>query len=233
MKHPPVSSLKRWIPKRLKLAAKEAWLSRAFRQAIAQAMRLPPGQMLERETLANLLVGWGNDGMAADLDYVEEVAKMAARTEGPILECGSGLTTVILGLLAGRRGVPTWSLEHHPEWQARVAATLHQYNIPGVNVCLAPLRDYGEFSWYELPSTGLPEEFRLVICDGPPESTPGGRYGLLPVLGQRLSTGALILLDDANRPSETEALRRWTTEAGVSVSLRELPTGAFALVTYP
>lgn len=233
MKHQPVNSLKRLLPKRLKRAAKEAWLARTFRQAIKEVMSLPPGQLPQRETLAQLMSGWGNDGMAADLDYVEEVAKMAARTEGPILECGSGLTTVILGLLAGRRGVRTWSLEHHPEWQARVTATLQLHNIPGVNVCLSPLRDYGEFSWYELPSSGLPEEFRLVICDGPPESTPGGRYGLLPVLGQRLSRGTLILLDDANRPSETEALRRWTTEAGVSVSLRELPTGAFALVNCP
>ena len=194
-------------------------------------MNLPPGQMPARQTLARLLTGWDNDGMAADLDYLEEVARMATLTEGPVLECGSGLTTVILGLLAGRRGVSTWSLEHYPEWHARVASILQRHNIPGVNVCLSPLYDYGDFSWYKLPATGLPEKFSLVICDGPPESTPGGRYGLVPVLGERLCAGTLILLDDATRPSESEALRRWTTETGASVSLREMSTGSFALVT--
>ena len=100
---------------------------------------------------------------------------------------------------------------------------LQRHHISNVNVCLSPLRSYGEFSWYELPSGGLPEEFRLVICDGPPESTPGGRYELLPVLGPRLSKGTVILLDDANRASEAEA--------GVQIAMHEMPTGAFALVT--
>ena len=224
-------SIKRLLPKKLKRAAKQALLARTFRRAVGEVMSLPPGQMPSRETLARLLTGWDNDGMAADLDYVAEVAAMAAATEGPVLECGSGLTTVILGLLAGRRGVGIWSLEHHPEWHARVRAILQRHAIPGVNVCLAPLRDYGAFSWYELPASGLPEKFRLVICDGPPESTPGGRYGLVPILGERLTSGAQILLDDANRPSESEALRRWTAETGASVALREMPTGSFALVT--
>lgn len=224
-------SIKRLVPKSVKRAAKRAWLARTFRQAVKEVMRLPPGQMPSRPLLARLLKGWDNDGMAADLDYVEEVAKMAASTEGPVLECGSGLTTVILGLLAGRRGVSTWSLEHYPEWQARVANILRRHEIPGVNVCLSPLKDYGEFSWYQLPEDGLPEKFRLVICDGPPESTPGGRYGLVPVVGERLFAGTLILLDDANRPSESEALRRWTQETGASVTLHEMPTGSFALVT--
>lgn len=224
-------AVKRLIPRSLKRAAKGVLLARTFRRAVAEVMSLEPGRVPSRETLGRLLTGWDNDGMAADLDYVEEVARMATETEGPVLECGSGLTTVILGLLAGRRGVSTWSMEHHPEWQARVAGILQQHNIPGVNVCLAPLKDYGQFSWYELPATGLPDKFRLVICDGPPESTPGGRYGLVPVIGSRLAVGAQILLDDANRPSESEALRRWAAETGASVSLREMPTGSFALVT--
>lgn len=231
MKSQSVNSLKRLVPKRIKRAAKEALLARTFQRAVKQIMSLPTGQVPERDVLNDLLVGWGNDGMAADLDYVEEVAKWAAQTEGPVLECGSGLTTIILGLLAGRRGVSTWSLEHHPEWHTHVNATLQRHHISNVNVCLSPLRSYGEFSWYELPSDGLPEEFRLVICDGPPESTPGGRYGLLPVLGPRLSKGTIILLDDANRASETEALKRWEAEAGVQIAMQEMSTGAFALVT--
>jgi hypothetical protein len=39
-------------------------------------------------------------------DYLEEVIDRAARTSGPILECGSGLTSLLLGLYAGPSQCP-------------------------------------------------------------------------------------------------------------------------------
>jgi hypothetical protein len=224
-----LGKLKRLVPAPLKRAAKEALLDRTFRNAIWRVADLPLGIVPSRELVKDLLVGWGNEGFAAQTDYLEEVSRQAAKTNGPILECGSGLTSIMLGMLAGRRGVETWSLEHFAEWQARVTGVLERFAIPNVHICAAPLRSFGEFDWYDAPLALMPEEFRLVICDGPPGSTAGGRYGLLPVMGERLSAGSVTLLDDATRPGELEVLQRWASETKLRVS--SLPESSFAVIT--
>ena len=226
-----VKQLKRLVPARVKRSAKEVLSERRLSRVLRRISQLPEGELPSRELLHELQVGWGNDGFAARYDYLEEVIDMATRTSGPILECGSGLTSLLLGLYAGRRNVQTWSLEHIPEWRTRVTATLQRYRISGVDVRLAPLREYGDFQWYDPPIDALPETFSLIVCDGPPGTIQGGRYGLLPVLGTRLGADTLILLDDADREAETEVLSRWASERNMRVTLRTAPTGAFALVT--
>jgi hypothetical protein len=224
-----LGQLKRLVPAPLKRAAKEALLDRTFRNAIRLVADLPLGVVPDRELLNHLMVGWNNEGFAAQIDYLEEVCNQAARTSGPVLECGSGLTSVMLGLLAGRRGVQTWSLEHVAEWRSRVTNVLERFEIPNVQICGAPLRRFGEFEWYDAPLSEVPKEFQLVICDGPPGSTLGGRYGLLPVMGERLPAGSVILLDDAARPGEVEVLRRWASEMRLGVS--PPAENSFAVIT--
>ncbi|HEY8205740.1 MAG TPA: hypothetical protein VIF81_13490 [Pyrinomonadaceae bacterium] len=222
--------IKQLVPLSVKHNVKEALQERRLRRALRGISDLPEGQQPSRELLFELQAGWRNDSFAARFDYLEEVIKRARETSGPILECGSGLSTLLLGLFAGRRGVQTWSLEHLPEWHARVTKAIHRHQIPGVNVCLAPLREYGEFDWYDLPREAMPDSFSLIVCDGPPGMTRGGRYGLMPVLEKRIGANTLILLDDADREDETAILRRWSLETNVKVNLRATPTGSFALV---
>jgi hypothetical protein len=221
--------LKRLVPASLKRAAKEALLDRTFRNAIRRVAELPLGVVPDRELLNHLMAGWGNEGFAAQTDYLEEVCSQAARTSGPVLECGSGLTSVMLGLLAGRRGVQTWSLEHVAGWRSRVTNVLERFEIPNVQICGAPLRSFGEFEWYDALLAEVPKEFQLVICDGPPGSTAGGRYGLMPVMGDRLPAGSVILLDDAKRPGELEVLQRWASETRLRVSSPD--ENSFAVLT--
>jgi hypothetical protein len=84
-----------------------------------------------------------------------------------------------------------------------------------VHIRPAPLEEKGEFAWYRVPN-GLPDWFALVICDGPPGTTEGGRYGLMPVMRERL-TGSIIVLDDTNRTKEQAILNRWCSEFDVRV----------------
>ena len=171
---------------------------------------------------------WGNFGYTADLSYLSAVLDYAMKARGPILECGSGLTTFLLAI-AGRHSV--WSLEHLDEWQRRIQTPLN-WTGTSANVLLAPLQRYGWYDWYTVPAE-LPSDFRLVICDGPPGNTLGGRYGLMPVLRHKLHEGATILLDDAERPEEQSVLQQWAKEAGWTYVIKGGREGAHALVTVP
>src|ERR1044071_10097740 len=148
--------VKKLMPAGVKRAAKQALLDQTLRRAVRRVAELRPGETPSRALLADLLTGGSNDGFAADLDYLEEVSRRAASVEGPVLECGSGLTTLLLGLLAGRRGFETWSLEHHPEWRERVVGALEAHNVPRARVVPAPLKSYGDFSWYDPPLAEVP-----------------------------------------------------------------------------
>ena len=224
------SGVLKLIPKRLKRPVKSFWLSVELGSAIRNIKRLSDHQMPSRDLLAKLIKGWSNDGYAANLDYLESVARHAIDAEGPILECGSGVTTILLGLLCQPRKTEVWSLEHSPEWRDRVDGVLKRNGILNVRVCAGRLIDYGAFLWYDPPMQEMPKEFSLVICDGPPGATRGGRYGLLPVMKDRLRPGAIILLDDADRTAEAEMIKRWESEALFTTRVIKAQGGCFAIL---
>jgi predicted O-methyltransferase YrrM len=138
-------------------------------------------------------------------------------TTGPILECGTGLSTIMLGLVAQQRSIKVWSLDHEEGWVRTVDRSLSRFGIDSVQVLHAPLSPFKDYEWYYTSADRFPRDFALVICDGPPGSTPGGRYGLLPRLHRHLCPGCVILLDDAAREGERSVLERWSSEFGVDV----------------
>lgn len=212
--HEPWALAKRLVPRALKDRMREAARPHALAWAARRLRRRPVDRAVRLRHLECLRFGWGNPGFTAPVPFLERVAASARNTGGPILECGSGCSTLLLGLVAASRGVPVWSLEHDARWHETIADSLRRHSISGVHLLHAPLQSYGDFAWYAPPAlTALPGRFTLVVCDGPPgTTTPGGRYGLLPVLGDRLGPGAEILLDDASREEERAVLARWASE---------------------
>ncbi len=212
-------------------AEKQRYATALFGVEALNLGALSTEDLCQRGTLGALRRAWGNTGWSAGLDYLEAVARHAAEAEQPILECGSGLTTLLLGLLTRGRGVAVWSLEHHPDWLERVQGALDAFGLDHVTLCHAPLQAReGGYAWYDAPRAQMPTGFGLVICDGPPGSTPGGRYGLVPVLREHLADGCTILMDDAARPGEADVLRRWQREAGAAVHLQREADRAYAVV---
>jgi hypothetical protein len=53
----------------------------------------------------------------------------------------------------------------------------------------------------------------------------------MPILGDRLESGTVILFDDAREPGQPEVLQRWMAENRVSVELKETEEVSFALAT--
>jgi predicted O-methyltransferase YrrM len=185
----------------------DAWRKRIFRAELRRLSLRPPPSARSLQRLAH---GWSN-GYVADAQYLMMVAEYAARSGGPILECGSGVST----LVAAAYGSHTcYSLEHIESWARRVRSALGEAGLRA-EVVSSPLVDRPSYSWYEV-GEDLPRRFDLVVCDGPPGTTRGGRYGLLPELGDRLH-GAIVLMDDADRRSEQQVLNRWQAEFGVTV----------------
>lgn len=205
---------KRLLPRpwkqRLRAYHRDVVLRRCVRR-ISGAQVMPE---LSEEVATALAYGWGNEGMAANTGFLRAVYAHAMRAEGPIVECGAGVSTVALGLATQRTGGTVLTLEHHEGWAQRTRDALKRLGIGGVTICHAPLARFGEFSWYAPAEHELPGSIALAVCDGPPGDTPGGRFGLLPRLRERLSPQSVILLDDVERAAELEILHRWARELG-------------------
>ena len=181
-----------------------------FRRAMKKFLwNLERGIPFDRRVLTRLIYGWGNESWSADTEYLLSCLEHAQACRGPILECGSGLTTLLIGAVAQKSGNVLCSLEHHAEWGNRVARLLKQYRIDCVHISVHSLKNYTDFTWYEPPCAEMPDQYALVICDGPPSATRGGRYGLVPVMKSRLAADCVILLDDANRAEEQVIAKRW------------------------
>lgn len=162
------------------------------------------------ENLADLVDGWGNK-WSAQIELLEACISMGKAATGPVLEFGSGLTTLVLGLVA-KHGVI--ALEHSKFWGSYTEEHLKKYGIEA-EVRYAPLKDHGDFEWYdggELPKPAL------VVCDGPPRKTKGGRSGLLSMMD--LIEGAAVVFDD---PS-TDALDAFKAAHPRAVTISVLGT---------
>ena len=183
------------VKNKIKSINRERQLGVAVKRLTAAAESGTP----ESEVLTELERAWGEDGYRAVGGYLEDVTRFARETRGPVLEIGSGLTTLILGALVARRGIPVWTLEHHPDYFSHTGEALKSVGLTNVHLTFAPLRDYGDFCWYDPPLDELPRDFSLVIADGPPGDVKGGRFGLLPVLRSYFASGVVVLLDDAER----------------------------------
>jgi hypothetical protein len=177
--------------------------------------------------LESLIEAWDNPHYAVEPGTLREIAMRAVKCSGHILECGSGISTIVLGLV----GHSVWSLEHNHEWYQRVKLVVRRLRLP-VQVFHTPLKSYGGFEWYDVARLQFPM-FQLVICDGPPGATTnGGRYGLLPLLSRNLEPNAAIMLDDANRQQELDILSRWEREFGIRFSLHQSHLKKYAIAHF-
>jgi hypothetical protein len=164
---------------------------------------------ISRIDTLSLSLAWGNIGYAAGISYLRHVGERVVNSRGPILECGSGATTLLIAALTQAHQRSFVVLEHNLAWFNYLQCILGKLGYHHVKLIHAPLVDYGDYRWYHPPTLDHKHDFSLVICDGPPGSIPGGRYGLLPIMGNHLAQNCVILLDDTHRKAEQHIITSW------------------------
>src|SRR5215831_5532552 len=103
--------LKGTLPACFREGIKEAVRQSTLEAAIQRILASPPHRIPDDDTLQQLRTGWGNEGYSGDLQYLREVARHVLSVDSSVLECGSGVTTILMGLLGSRRGITIWSRE--------------------------------------------------------------------------------------------------------------------------
>lgn len=170
--------------------------------------------------LPRLIHGWGNEGWSAKPEYMAACIQQVISGEGPILECGSGLTTILIGIIADKYNRQIWAYEHMPQWCKRVRHYLNKYKISSVTLEERQLKDFGKYTWYDISCDALPNGCTLVICDGPPSGIKGGRYGLVPIMRKCFLPGCTIFLDDGHQEQHYQTALQWAEELGITTPVR-------------
>ncbi|GAB4294917.1 MAG: hypothetical protein Kow0096_11380 [Thiohalomonadaceae bacterium] len=132
-----------------------------------------------------------------------------------IVECGSGLTTLMLArCCALNGGGHVYSLENGADYAANTRSGISRYGLNEYSTVLhAPLMPYtianGDYQWYDLTALTA-RNIDLLIIDGPPGFIQRhSRYPALPLLRDRLAARCTLFMDDAARPDEQEAVEVW------------------------
>jgi hypothetical protein len=214
---------------------------RAVRQFLDERALTASLQPIRRGDFSHDALGafrraWGNDGFSGDIRFLEECAARLSAPRGTVLECGTGATTILAGVLAERYGFDVFCLEQDPEWAAKARNTLKREKLTRVGVLDAPLTRYGDYVWYDVKGHALPDDITLVICDGPfvgkevdEEAYASWRYGIMPYLrGRQFGT---MLLDDCDEYRARPVLERWRIEFGVKIEVVTSATGDFGVIT--
>jgi hypothetical protein len=183
----------------------------------------------ESSSLLNeLFYGWGYEAWSAVDEYLLACINKSLTCNGPILECGSGLSTLLVGGIAKRRGI-----EHIGQWSKKVQLQLDKYKMNNTKIRDTPLKDYGDYSWYDISSIKLPEYFSLIVFDAPPSSIKGGRHWLIQPMKHKFSSDSVTLLDDAYREQEHDIVKQWQEEKSMSMQVVGYSKPYFELFTKP
>ncbi|MEJ1375294.1 MAG: class I SAM-dependent methyltransferase [Candidatus Sedimenticola sp. (ex Thyasira tokunagai)] len=152
-------------------------------------------------------------------DFLKLIVEHALATKPlMVMECSSGLTTLMLGRCCQLNGKGrVYSLENGEPYAEKTREHIERYGLSEyVSVIHAPLQKGAvkgsEYQWYALDD--LPQgSIDMLVVDGPPGFIQKhSRYPALPLLFDKLSDNCVIFLDDAARPEERELVEMWLAE---------------------
>lgn len=161
---------------------------------------------------------WGN-AYSVPVEFLAMLTE-AATGAGPILEIGSGLTTLVLAA----SGRPVHSVEHDLAWMPRVQAAISQLRLRNVTLHYSPLelKADGTAAYHSIPNV----EPTLVFCDGPQQKWNRGHL----FSSVSIPSNASFIADDASNETWLASIQAWAAERGQSVEVIGTEKRKFAVV---
>lgn len=136
-----------------------------------------------------------------------------------IVEVGSGVSSIILSevLMADKSEAKHYALDHLEKY---AGLTREKVKNPNSEVLYAPLKEYTidkqSWKWYDISVLEDVDKIDMLVIDGPPENIQSmARYPALPLLKDKLSENAIIILDDTNRKDEQKIIKQWSAAFGM------------------
>jgi hypothetical protein len=163
--------------------------------------------------LAELYALWGDPLTPADEQFLRSCLAEARNSSGPILVCGAGLLTLVLGALCSateQRERQVWCLETDRHWANVVRSWLTEYRIHAAHVIQCQPKLFGDHVWYAVDIGRLAKSYQLVICDGS-RATPRGILGAIGRLEGRLDPHFTVLARNVKEPIALKALHGWAS----------------------
>lgn len=172
-------------------------------------------QLIPFEAISPWMTGW-----AATPEFAATLYDMV-REQKPltVVELGSGASTVVMAAALEQNGVGRLvSVDQDSKYAAQTRASLDRHGLSHrAEVVHAPLADVRineqTWLWYDVENIPFDAAIDLLVIDGPHrELQKMARYPAIPLMIDRLSPDAVIVLDDADRKDEQRALQRWASE---------------------
>lgn len=139
---------------------------------------------------------WG-----APPDFLRMAVLLARKSPGPIIETGSGLTTLLMA--AARPDLKVWCMEHDLFYSFKLQQMAHSAGVDNINIIEVPIKD----RWYDLSEDEdvIPSRFGMGLVDGPPRYL-GTRMTFFERMGQDCD---IILCDDVDDDSYLDHVKEW------------------------
>lgn len=168
--------------------------------ALTQGLQRIAGRSETTQDIIDLWAEWGNP-FSAGHELLWSVVDIARRADGPIVEIGSGLTSLAMAAT----GAEVHAIEHDPAWFSRVSNEAQRLGLHNLHIHHTPLVQHPEGRWYG--ETDAPwRDCDVLLCDGPPHKL-GNRSILYRVMRENDAQPRVFVQDDMSYvPSALEAL---------------------------
>lgn len=171
----------------------------------------------ETEADYNEVCRYIGNNYSVDPGLLALVVGVARKCRGPIIETGSGLSSVMMAAVTDQK---VYSLEHDDLYAAQTVRMGEKSGVNNFGVCYAPLKDF----WYDIEKFDLPAKFALGFCDGPPRLY-GTRMKFFEVIAPRCE---VLIVDDIKQDIKyLGKVYQWASENNRNVQI----LGRAALIT--
>ena len=149
--------------------------------------------------LVVLKKAYGNARYISTEEILLTLIALSRSVSGNILECGSGLSTIVMAAANPENTV--YALEQDAIYGVWAQSLLDCYGIKNAKILLTVATD----GWYTVPE-GLPD-FDMVYCDGP----RGERGKMFERISGKIKKNAFMVFDDFGHRTFEKDLEKWGT----------------------